>query len=152
MEPLTAVLGAYAAIKTGVKAGRDIQALAGDIGKLFDGIDDVRNAHSKKKGKASKGVNEEALETFMAAQKAKDIEDELRQIIIYSRGMNAWQELIRIRGQIRKQRIEDARQRKRQLEQYFEYALIGVLVIGCLILLSGFVFFVGAERKWWSWT
>ena len=72
MDPLSICLASYTAIKAGVKAGREIQDLAGEIGKLFDGIDAIKGEHSKKKNKSfGKGVNEQALETFVANQKAK---------------------------------------------------------------------------------
>ena len=35
VDPLSTALGAYAALKAGVKAGRDLQELAGEIGKLW---------------------------------------------------------------------------------------------------------------------
>jgi len=46
-------------------------------------------------------VEEEALTTFMDKKKAQDLEDNLRQIIIYSRGPNAWQELLKLRVEIK---------------------------------------------------
>ena len=49
MDPLSTALGAYAALKAGVKAGRDLQDLAGEIGKLWAGIDEVTHNYHKAK-------------------------------------------------------------------------------------------------------
>lgn len=148
MDPLSICLASYTAIKAGVKAGREIQDLAGEIGKLFDGIDAIKGEHSKKKNKSfGKGVNEEALETFVANQKAKDIEDELRTIIIYTRGMNAWQELLRLRGQIKRERQEAEKAQRARREQIKEYILAAFLIVAASLLLIWFVWFVYTAKK-----
>lgn len=149
MEPITIALTAFSAVKAGVKAGKEIQSLASDIGKLWDALDTVKEDHTKKKNSPLtkvKGVNEEALETFMALQKAKDMEEQLREIIIYTRGMDAWQELLRLRSDIKRQRKQaaiaqkKAKQEKRERMELILGTLLGLVVgVGMLV---GFVYLV----------
>lgn len=149
MEPVTLALTAFSAIKAGVAAGKEIHALAKDIGQLFDAVDSIKNNHSSSKNSTInkvKGVNEEALETFMALQKAKDIEDELREIIIYTRGMQAWQDLLRIRAQIKKQRHKQKlleEKRKRETTVALVVGLASVLGVGAVV---GFVMWLIAMK------
>ncbi len=87
-------------------------------------------------------VEEEALTTFMDKKKAQDLEDNLRQIIIYSRGPNAWQELLKLRVDIRKKRLQEASAAKKKRDDMIEVVLIsGLLVLGLfgLALLAYFL-------------
>lgn len=87
-------------------------------------------------------VEEEALTTFMDKKKAQDLEDNLRQIIIYSRGPNAWQELLRLRASIRKQRLQDARDAKKKRDDMIEILLISGLFIVGLFGLAFLAYFL----------
>ena len=94
---------AFAAIKTGVSVGKDLQSLAGDIGKLWGAIDQINDEHNSENQNAG-SVEEQALANFIAKKKAEDTEDALRQIIYATRGINGWNELVRLRAQIRKKK------------------------------------------------
>ena len=150
MEPITLAISAFTAIKAGVSAGKEITSMGKDIGKMFDAIDEVKGSHRKKKNgiiSQTMGVNEEALDTFLSQQRAKDLEEELRQIIVYSRGISAWHELIRLRGEIRRERKEEAKRLAKERRDRLE-AVFGVaLVITGIALLVGFVFFLKSWRS-----
>ena len=80
-------------------------------------------------------VEEEALKTFADKRKADEIEKELHQFIIYTLGAEAWNELIALRGKIRKERQEAAREAAKQLRRNQEIAavvLTGVIGLGAL--------------------
>ena len=66
---------------------------------------------AKSKGKKYGSVEEEALETFGAMKKAKAMEDELRNWLIATHGMNAWNDLLRIQAKIRKARAEEIKRK-----------------------------------------
>ena len=47
-------MASFAAIKTGVKLGKDISSLGKDLGKMWTAIDDAKNTHAQaSKGKGS---------------------------------------------------------------------------------------------------
>lgn len=133
MEPISAAMAAVAAIKTGIKLGKDISSMGRDVGKLWGAIDEVNATHAKKKKSPFNSVEEEAMDTFMAKTKAADLEKELREIIIATRGLNAWHELIRLRGEIRTRQRKDREERLRKKKQIVEIA------VGCIALFFGIV-------------
>ena len=91
-------------------------------------------------------VEEEAMQIFMAKKKAEDMRDQLRQIIVATRGPSAWDELIKTEGDIRKKRqqmIYAQEERRRQLLEII--AVIGlVLVIGGTLV--GFIYLYTTTR------
>ena len=65
MDPITIATAAFAAIKTGVSVGKDLQSLTGDIGKLWGAIDQIKDEHNSEKSKRRGSVEEQALQTFI---------------------------------------------------------------------------------------
>jgi len=138
MDPLTTAVGAFAAIKAGVKAGRDIQDLAGEVGKLWSGIDEVKNNYQKAKNSPFRTVEEEAMDEFVAKKRAEDLEHNLREIVIATRGHSGWQELIRLRADIMKRRKQAKIDAAKKRDELIEAALWTLLVV---VLLAAFGLF-----------
>ena len=61
IDPFTA----FAAVKSAVSAGKELVNVTKQIGEFFDGVDDLRNAHEKKKNSLFSGSDENAMETFV---------------------------------------------------------------------------------------
>ena len=124
-------MASFAAIKTGVKLGKDISSLGKDLGKMWTAIDDAKNTHAQaSKGKGS--AQEKALTTYIAAVQARDLEEQLRSIIIDTRGFKGWNELQAIRQQVMKEEREGryrALKRQNQIKSILG-AILGVLIIG----------------------
>ena len=124
-------MASFAAIKTGVKLGKDISSLGKDLGKMWTAIDDAKNTHAQAtKGKGS--AQEKALSTYINAVRARDLEDQLRSIIIDTRGFKGWNELQKIRQQVMKEEREGryrALQRQNQIKSIIG-AVLGVLILG----------------------
>ena len=147
MEPITVAVTAFTAVKSGIKAGRELQDMVGELGKLWGGLDTARASHNQKRTKAMKNefvsVEEEALKTFADKRKADEIEKELREFIIYTLGGEAWNELIDLRGKIRKQRQEEARAAELQRRRNQEIAAVLLtVVIGVGLLWSAVYYLV----------
>ncbi len=147
MDPITIAAASFAAIRSGVAAGKELSELSKHIGSLWGAIDQARSDHSSAQNSPFRGsTEEEAMDTFISLQKAKDFEDQLRSIIMETRGYGAWQELIKLRAEIkeRKRKAELARQVKRRerldligkiiLSLLGVAAVAGLIVIGVLIL------------------
>ena len=135
MDPITAIgiaQASYAAICAGFKHGREIETMAGDIGRWMGAIQTVKTSHEKAKSRRFGSIEEEALETYAAKKKAEKMEDELRNFMIANYGLNAWNDVIRIQGQLRKQRLEEERLRKKKVEE-----IVNILLISLLIFLVG---------------
>ena len=138
---------AFTAVKSGIKAGRELQDMVGELGKLWGGLDTARASHVKKRSKANQNafisVEEEALKTFADKRKADEIEKELHQFIIYTLGAEAWNELLALRGKIRKERQEAAREAAKRLRKQQEIAaVLFTVVIGVGALWAAIYYLV----------
>ena len=133
VDPLTAIATAkmaYEAIKKGLQIGKDIESMAGDLGRWMNAIHDVKKGHEKAKGRRFFGsVEEEALETFAAKKKAERMEEELRNFVNMTYGPSAWQQIIKIQGQLRKQRLEEEQRRKEQIEEWIIWITVFLIII-----------------------
>ena len=146
---VSAATSAFGAIKKGFEVGRDIESMAGDLSRWMGAVSDIKKAdeYNKKPPLFKKmfqagSVEEEAMQIFMAKKKAEDMREELRQIISFTRGPSAWEELLRTEADIRKKRqqaIYDQKERQRQIME-----IIGVVVL--VLIVGGFLFGLG-----WLW-
>ena len=145
MDPFTA----FAAVKSAVSAGRELVNVTKQIGEFFDGVDDLRAAHEKKKNSLFSGSDENAMETFVKLQKAKDAEEELRQIVISTRGFSAWGELQAIRVQARKDRKAKEVAKKKRKAKIIERIVIygGSTIIVAIMLGITVVIIVAKQGK-----
>ena len=142
IDPVTALAAAttaFNAIKKGFEVGRDIESMAGDLGRWMGAASDIdkageyaKNPPLFKKLFASGSVEEEAMATFMAKKKAEDMRAQLKQIIILTRGMSAWDELLKTEGDIRKKRQQAvyAQEEKRRKALEISAIIMGVAVMG----------------------
>lgn len=141
MDPVTAIALAttsYKAICKGFQVGREIESMSGDIGRWMGAIQSVKEGHEKAKGRRFFGsVEEEALETYAAKKKAEKMENELRNFITGHYGFNAWNDIIRIQGQIRRARLEEKRRKENQIEQIITWLLVTLIA---LLFLGGILF------------
>lgn len=145
MDPLTILAG----LKAGISAGKEIASLAKGIGELFDSIDDARNHHEKKASSPFSSANEEAMDSYIKLQQAKDAEEQLRQIVIATRGYSGWQELLQMRAQIRRERKErEAAQSLVRQERFETIAIWGGVGLALAIMLGiGVVVILGVQGR-----
>jgi hypothetical protein len=132
MDPVTAfgvATTAYKTIVAGFKVGKQVESMSKDLGRWMGAIQAVKEGHSKKKNRMFGSVEEEALETFAMKKKAIAMENELRTFVNYNYGPNAWNEVIRIQADIRKQKKEAELEAKRKQRQMIENTIIGGLVL-----------------------
>lgn len=141
MDPVTAIgiaSTAYSAIVKGFQMGKEVESMGKDMGRWMNAINEVKNGHEKAKSRRKMfgSVEEEALETFAAKKKAEKMEHELRQFIQYNYGVNAWQEVIRIQAQLRKERQEQELARKQKIEEMLIWGgvTLGILVMGAILI------------------
>ena len=156
IDPITAVATATAAfntIKSGFQMGRDVEGMAGDLGRWMGAVSDIKKAEEYnkkpplfKKLFASGSVEEEAMTIFMAKKKAEDMRDQLKQIITMTRGMSAWDELIKTEADIRKRRQKAIYDQEEYRRKVIEWVVIGLLTIGVTGALT-FVVWLGLNNR-----
>jgi len=152
ISEISIATGAFNAVKSAVSAGRDIEDTAGALGKWMGAVSDIKKAEEInkkppifKKLFAAGSVEEEAMQIFMAKKKAEDMREELRQLIVATRGPSAWDELIKTEVSIRKKRQDTIYAQAERRRQLLEMLAIGLLVL----VIAGFVIFLiwlGANR------
>ena len=145
---VSAATSAFGAIKRGFEVGRDIESMAGDLSRWMGAVSDIQKAdqYNKKPPLFKKifnagSVEEEAMQIFMAKKKAEDMRNQLKQIITFTRGPSAWEELLRTEGDIRKKRqkmIYDQQERRRKLFEIIAIiilvGIIGTFIVGVVYL------------------
>ena len=133
MDPITAIgiaSTAYSAIKKGFEVGKEVESMAGDLGRWMNAINAVKTSHSKAKGRRFSSVEEEALETFAAKKKAEQMENDLRNFIVGQYGVNAWQDIIRIQADLRKKQKEaELLAAQKRDELIYNLFIIGIIVL-----------------------
>ena len=137
MEVTTLLLtasAAFQAVKKGMAYAKDVESMAGDIGKWMDAVNNLED-EAKKERKKHGSVEVEALETWAALKKAKQQEEELRLYIIAHHGMDAWQQIIRLQGRIRKQRQIEAERKRKQREDILLWGAVVTVVIAVFLFI-----------------
>ena len=150
MDPVTISVAvgvaskAFSAIKAGFQAGRDIEQMSGDIGRWMGAVSDVDNAEKQAKnpplfGKLFKAgsIEEAALSAFAAKKKLEEQRYELKTFLNLTHGPGAYEELLAMEGQIRKERqqtVYKQQQLRRQIVEgitwFIVIAIIGGFVVG----------------------
>jgi len=136
IDPLTA----FAAIKGGIAAGKQIHSMSKEIAGFFDSVDGAKKAHEKKKNSLFASSNEEAMDTWMQKQQAIDAEAQLRELIVNTRGFSAYQDLLKLRREIAKERKERERREAREREEQQELVAIIMVVLTIMIAIVGLVY------------
>ncbi len=88
---------------------------------------------------AGKTVEQEAIEIFAAKKKAQAQRDELKQWLQFTVGSRAWDELIKMEGQIRKQRQETLYRQRERRQKFIEWVVIIISVITGVAILATLV-------------
>ena len=151
MDPLTitAAVGiatkAFETIKAGFQIGRDLESMTGDIGRWMGAVSDVDNAEKQaknpplfKKLMYASSIEQQALEAYAAKKKLQQQRQELKTFLNYTFGPNAYNELLQMEGQIRKDRQKQIYERQQLKEQII--SVIGIIILCTTII--GFIIFV----------
>ena len=156
IDPISAVATASAAfsvIKKGFQMGRDVESMAGDLGRWMGAVSDIKKADEYAKNPplfkklfASGSVEEEAMNSFMAKKKAEDMREELRNIISFTRGPSAWQELLQTEANIRKKRQEAIYAQGEYRRKVIEWVAICAAVLTVLGMIGFFLWLAAAQR------
>ena len=143
---------AFALLKSGLSAGKQIASLGKEIAGFFDAVDGAKAQHNKKKSSVFASANEEAMDTFMKQQQAMDCEDELRELITQTRGLSQWKNLLNLRREIRVERKKEARLAEVKAEERKQMILsvLGIFIFVSLVLGSGgmYLWYLGWLTKW----
>ena len=142
LAELAAANAAFGVIKSFISNGKELASCGKQISDFVFAKEQIEK---KAKKQRAKGVRTNDLEEFMALEKIKQQEEELKQIMIYAGRPGLWQDWQRFQAEARKSRRyaeKMAQKRKEELLEMMGYsiAFIALLAFGGMIL-----YFVG---KW----
>ena len=153
MDPLTITAAmsvansAFNAIKQGFAAARDIEQMSGDIGRWMGAVSDIDNAEKQAKnpplfGKLFKAgsIEEAALAAYAAKKKLEEQRYELKVFLNMTYGPQAYNDLLAMEGQIRKQRQETVykqQQLRRQIGEAITWFIVVAIIGGFAVLVAG---------------
>ena len=143
LAELAAANAAFAVIKSALANGRELSDLGGRVFDYF-------NAKSKIQEQATKKGGGSELEEFMALEKLRLQEEELRERMIYAGRPGLWEDWLRFQAAAARKRRETkeaaaraALVRKAKMELLVEYIAIGIAtVILAGMLIYGMVLYV----------
>tara|TARA_R100000008_G_scaffold56523_1_gene34817 strand:- start:241 stop:726 length:486 start_codon:yes stop_codon:yes gene_type:complete len=143
---LTAASKAFSALKAGFAVGRDIESMGKDLSRWMGAASDIDNAEKQTKNpsalqKIFKGsqIEASAIEAVVARKKMEKQRYEMKMFLNMTYGPNAWNDVLKMEGDIRKRRQKEIYDRKAFINKIWEYVAWFVLfctVIGFLFLLA----------------
>ena len=135
---VSAATTAYNGIKKAISIGREIEDLSGELGRWMTAVSDVDNVHKNANNPSAidklfnGSIEQVAIESFAAKKKLSKQRDELKNFLIGHYGMQAWDDLIKEEGKIRKARQEAIYAREERNKLIRDYTIIGIAsLIGC---------------------
>jgi hypothetical protein len=157
IDPITAFAAAQtavSAIKKGIQLGKDIGGISGDLAKFAGAISDIDFAHKSAENQPwyavlFGGTGPSAMDIFAKKKQAEALRAEIKQYIQFGYGQSAWEELLRIEAQVRKER-QKTLYRKAEIKQTIIEWIVGILVLVSGIGILGVVlYFIGKKQGKW---
>jgi len=140
VDPISAMAlasSAFATLKKGVSIGRELESMGKSLSTWMSAVSDIDRAHHEAKNPpifkklfSGKSIEQEAIELFTQKKQLENQRDELRKLISSMCGPSAWQELIKMERDIRKQRKETIYKQREARKHFIEVvAVIGLAII-----------------------
>jgi len=143
IDPVSALAiatSAYNAIKKGIEMGREIEDMGNQLGTWFGAVSDVKSAEEEAKDPplfrrlvAKQSVEEQALRALMSRKKIEQQEKELRELIVYKYGVDAYRDMIRERAKIKDTRTKALENQRRKMRKL----ILNTLTIAAILALLG---------------
>ena len=148
MEPLSIGLAlsvaskSYGMIKKTIEAGAEFEQVMGQMSKWWGACQDINKANevAKKpplfKKLTFQDSQKEALDAFVAKKKMEEMRGEIRTMLLYRFGPEAWKELCQMEREIKQQRQDMIYAQKERVRKLFD----GVIIVAGLIAIVGLIF------------
>ena len=123
-----------------VQAGKEFEDCTATLGKWMGAVSAIDNIHKNSNNPSTfdklfnGSVQEVAMESFAAKKKIQKQREELKNWLIGHYGLQAWDDLLKEEGRIRKARQEAIYAKAEQQKMIRDYSIMG---IACLIGAGG---------------
>ena len=142
LAELAAANAAFGVIKSFISNGKDLASCGKQISDFVFAKEQIEKKAKKQK---AKGVRTNDLEEFMALEKIKQQEEELKQIMIYVGRPGLWQDWQKFQAEARKSRRYAEKMAQRRKEELFEMMGYSIAFIALLAFGGMLLYFMG---KW----
>jgi len=156
IDPITAMAAAsaaYSGIKKAVSVGREISGMAGTISQWSKACSDLdfldKKAQKPPMYKMFSDTQATALDIWAQKQKLKEMREDLRAHISWTYGPSAWDEIVRIEAQQRKEQRELVYKKQEFVDNCINWAVGLLAVFAGAGVLAGAVYFIGANQGKW---
>ena len=156
IDPFTAMAAATAAfngIKKAVAVGKDISSMGSTLSSWSKAVSDLdfleQKAQKPPMYKMFSDTQSNALEIWSQKQKLKEMREELRSHISFVYGPSAWDEIVRIEAQQRKEQRQAVYDKQEAIDNLINAVVIGLIIlagVGSVILA---MYLVGAKQGKW---
>lgn len=139
LAELAAANAAFAVIKQCVSNGREIADAASSIGKFVGAKEDLQKKVNKKGGGSD-------LEEFLALEKIREQEEQLKQIMIYTGRPGLWNDWVRFQAKARVARREAEQLAIEKRKEFIENTIIGIAILAFLGIVASVFLLIANHR------
>ena len=139
LAEIAAANAAFGILKTAISNGREIADAASAVAQ-FVGAKESLQRKAQKKGGGSD------LEEFLALEKIKQQEAELKQIMIYAGRPGLWHDWQKFQAKARIARREAEIAAANKRRKIIDGCIIAAFVVGCLAVIAGLVLLILHEQ------
>ena len=148
MEPLSIGVAlsvatkSYGMIKKTIEAGAEFEQVMSHMSRWWGACQDINKANevAKKpplfKKLTFQDSQKEALDAFVAKKKMEEMRGEIRTMLLYRFGPEAWKELCQMEREIKQQRQDMIYAQKERIRKLFD----GVIIVAGIIAIVGLIF------------
>ena len=145
IDPVSAIgmaAAAYRGIKSAIDTGKELHDMAGTLSQWSTAMSDLDFSHKQaqnppmfKKLFGASQIEQNALEIWGHKQKAKEMREEMKTHISFYYGPSAWDEIVRMEGQMRKKRAAEVYAAEERKQMILEW------IVGAIFIFLGFLLF-----------
>ena len=159
IDPISAIgmaTAAYNGIKSAINTGKELHDMAGTLQQWATSMSDLDFAHKQatnppffKKMFGSTQIEQNALEVWGQKQKAKEMREELRSYISLYYGPSAWDQIVTIEAQMRKERKDAVYAAEERKQAMIEFVVGLSMFVVTALIVSFIVWYIGGTQGKW---
>jgi hypothetical protein len=147
---------AFSLLKQGIAAGREIQDMASQLSEWGKAVSDI--AYAAEKANEPPGVfktlfggdtQKSAIDIFAAQKQCEQQRKELRQLISYTYGNDAWLDFQNIERRVREKQREQVYRRREMIESIMDFLLWAGIILVTMVLAGVSLYFWGVYLGRW---
>ena len=148
LAELAVATAAFKTVKSFISEGKELYDMGEQLYSYFDAKSSLQKAVNK-----SNKSDKSDLEEFLALEKLKAQEDELRELMIYTGRPGMWTDWLKFQSAAAQRREEERKEEQRKkikfqqdLYNYFEIGVVVCLIVGTVIGVGWFVYMLKFAR------